>query len=75
MKYLCCTHCGKQITYYSKEALDFEGFIYCSMNCINKEVIDYNYFETNTILSENDINTIIELDGGVKSFNWSILNC
>lgn len=71
---LCCTHCGKLIP-YGTDALDFEYFIYCSKDCISEEINDNCYYEHHTHLSNEEINKIIEEDGGIRPFNWSITDC
>ena len=71
---LYCTHCGKLIN-YGTDALDFEGLIYCSKVCIDEEINDNCYYRYYSHLSDEDINRIIEDDGGIRSFNWSITDC
>lgn len=68
---LHCTYCGKLIP-YGTDALDFEYLIYCSKNCIDEEINSNHYYQYYTYLSDENINKIIEEDGGIRPFNWSL---
>lgn len=71
-QYLRCSHCGKQII-YDDYALDFEGLIYCSKQCIDDEIREFNNLDHDP--SDYEINQIIEEDDGIRSFNWAIVDC
>lgn len=71
---LYCTHCGKLIP-HGTDALDFEGLIYCNKYCIDEEIDDINYYTYYSHLSDEKIDRIIEEDGGVRPFDWSITDC